>query len=176
MAERVMIFIDGSNLYHSLKNHFGRTDLDISKFCRTLLGRRRLTRIYYYNAKVGYKEEPERYRQQQAFLASVNAIPYCELRLGRLVYTNWPSVPPYEKGTDVQLATDMITHGFKNNYDVAILVAGDNDFVSAIQAVKDNGKHMEVALFGKQGTSRQLRTVADQVISINARLLKDCWK
>jgi len=24
-----MIFIDGSNLYHSLKNHFNRTDLDI---------------------------------------------------------------------------------------------------------------------------------------------------
>ena len=176
MMERVMIFIDGSNLYHSLKNHFGRTDLDIGKFCRQLLGRRKLTRIYYYNARVGQKEEPERYKQQQAFFASINAIPYSELRLGRLVYTNWPTVPPYEKGTDVQLATDMITHSFKGNYDVAILVAGDNDYVSAIQAVKDNGKHIEVALFGKQGTSRQLRMVADRIIPISSRLLKDCWK
>ncbi|MFH1169163.1 MAG: NYN domain-containing protein [Chloroflexota bacterium] len=176
MADRVMIFIDGSNLYHSLKNHFGRTDLDIGKFCRKLLGRRSLVRIYYYNAKVGMKEEPERYRHQQAFFASVNAIPYTELRLGRLVYNNWPSSPPYEKGTDVQLATDMITHSFKNNYDLAVLVAGDNDYVSAIQAVKDNGKHIEVALFGKEGTSRQLRGVADQVIAINSRLLKGCWK
>ncbi len=174
--ERVMIFIDGSNLYHSLKNHFGRTDLDIGKFCRKLLGRRRLIRIYYYNARVGQKEEPERYKQQQAFFASVNAIPYSELRLGRLVYTNWPSVPPYEKGTDVQLATDMITHSFKNNYDVATLVAGDNDFVSALQAVKNNGKHVEIALFGRQGSSRQLRTVADKIITINSRLLGDCWK
>ena len=176
MAERVMIFIDGSNLYHSLKNHFGRTDLDIGKFCHKLLGRRRLVRIYYYNAKVGLKEEPERYRQQQSFFAGVNTISYCELRLGRLVYTNWPTVPPYEKGTDVQLATDMITHGFKNNYDVAILVAGDNDFVGALQAIKDNGKHVEIALFGKEGTSRQLRTVADKIISINTRLLDGCWK
>ena len=176
MDERVMIFIDGSNLYHSLKNHFGRTDLEIGKFCQKMLAKRRLTRIYYYNAKVGIKEEPERYRHQQAFFASVGAIPYTELRLGRLVYNNWPTTPPYEKGTDVQLATDMITHSFKNNYDVAILVAGDNDYVSAIQAVKDNGKHIEVALFGKEGTSRQLRMVADKIIAINARLLTGCWK
>lgn len=174
--ERVMIFIDGSNLYHSLKGIYRRTDLDIGRFCRKILGRRKLIRIYYYNAKVGFKEEPERYRHQQAFFAGVNAIPYLELRLGRLVYANWPNVPPYEKGTDVQLTADMLTHSFKNNYDVAILVAGDTDFVSALQAVKDNGKNVEVALFGKIGTSQQLRRVADRVISINARLLKGCWK
>ena len=177
MGERVMIFIDGSNLYHSLKNYFKRTDLDIGKFCRKLLGRRQLVRIYYYNAKVGQRQEPELYKQQQAFLSGINSIPYTELRLGRLVYTsNWPTVPPYEKGTDVQLATDMITHSYKGNYDVGILVAGDNDFAGAVQAVKDNGKHVEVALFGKQGTSQQLRAAADRVISINSRILKDCWK
>jgi uncharacterized LabA/DUF88 family protein len=177
MGERVMIFIDGSNLYHSLRNYFKRADLDIGRFCRKLLNRRQLIRIYYYNAKVGQKQEPELYKQQQAFFAGINAIPYTELRLGRLVYTsNWPSAPPYEKGTDVQLATDMITHSYKSNYDVAILVAGDNDFAGAVQAVKDNGKHVEVALFGKQGTSQQLRAAADRVITINARLLKDCWK
>ena len=171
-----MIFIDGSNLYHSLKNIFGRTDLDIGKFCQRLLRRRKLIRIYYNNAKVGIKEEPERYRHQQAFFAGINAIPYSELRLGRLVYTNWPSVPPYEKGIDVQLTTDMLTHSYKNNYDVATLVAGDNDFVPALQALKDTGKHVEVALFGRGGTSRQLRGVADRVIMLNARMLHGCWK
>jgi len=175
-TDRVMIFIDGSNLYHSLKGFFKRTDIDIGKFCNKLLDKRRLIRIYYYNAKVGYKEEPERYRDQQKFFASVTAVPYTELRLGRLVYNNWPTAPPYEKGVDIQLATDMITHSFKNNYDVAILVAGDNDYVGAIQSVKDNGKNLEVALFGKERTSMQLRKVTDRVITINARLLKGCWK
>jgi len=174
-TEKVMIFIDGSNVYHSLKNIHGRTDLDMSKFCRKLLGRRKLVRMYYYNAKVGFKEEPERYRQQQSFLNSVSSITYSELRLGRLVYNNWPSVPPYEKGIDVQLATDMITHSFKNNYDVGILVGGDNDFVGALQAIKENGKHIEVALFGKKGSS-QLRNVSDKIITLNGRFLKDCWK
>ena len=176
MEDRVMIFIDGSNLYHSLKNFFKRTNIDMGKFCQKLLEKRRLIRIYYYNARVGRKEEPERYTHQEAFFAGVSAIPYTELRLGRLVYINWPNVPPYEKGVDIQLATDMITHGFKNNYDVSILVAGDNDYVGALQAVKDNGKNVEVALFGKERTSMQLRKVADRVITLNARLLGGCWK
>ena len=175
-TDKVMIFIDGSNLYHSLKSFFRRTDLDIGKFCNKLLDKRRLIRIYYYNARVGLKEEPERHHDQQKFFNSVEAIPYCELRLGRLVYNNWPSAPPYEKGVDILLATDMITHGFKNNYDVTILVAGDNDYVGALQAVKDNGKNVEVALFGKERTSFQLRKVADKVIDINKRLLGKCWK
>jgi len=175
-TDRVMIFIDGSNLYHSLKNFFKRTDIDVGKFCNKLLDKRRLIRIYYYNARVGQKEEPERYRDQQNFFAGITAIPYTELRLGRLVYNNWPGTPPYEKGVDILLATDMITHSFKNNYDVAILVAGDNDYVGAIQAVKDNGNNLEVALFGKERTSMQLRKVTDKVITINARLLNKCWK
>jgi len=175
-TDRVMIFIDGSNLYHSLKEHFRRTDIDIGKFCHKLLEKRRLIRIYYYNARVGRREEPERYRDQQAFFTNVGAIPYCELRLGRLVYINWPNAPPYEKGVDIQLTTDLLTHSFKNNYDAAILVAGDSDYVGAIQAVKDNGKNTEVALFGKERTSRPLREVADKVITIDGRLLRGCWK
>jgi uncharacterized LabA/DUF88 family protein len=174
--DRVMIFIDGSNMYHSLKSHFKRADLDIGRFCNKLLDKRRLVRTYYYNAKVGMKEEPERYKDQQKFFTSIAAIPYTELRLGRLVYNNWPNSPPYEKGVDIQLATDMITHSFKNNYDVTVLVAGDTDYVGALQAVKDNGKNVEVALFGKERTSLQLRKVSDRVVTIDGRLLKNCWK
>ncbi len=174
-TERVMMFIDGSNLYHSLKGFFKRTDIDIGKFCQKLLGRRRLIRIYYDNARVGRQEEPERYRDQQAFFDSVSAIPYCELRLGRLVYSNWPNSPPYEKGVDVQLTTDLLTHAFKNNYDVSVLIAGDTDFVGALQAVKDNGKNVEVALFGKERTSRPLREVADKIVEVDGRFLRGCW-
>lgn len=176
MAERVMFFIDGSNLYHSLKHFFNRADINIAELCRKILNRRQLVRIYYFNAQVGKKEEPERFKDQQAFFTGVAAIPYCELRLGRLVYNNWPNSPPYEKGVDIQLATDMITHSFRDNYDVAVLVAGDSDYVGAIQAVKDNGKHVEIALFGKEQTSRPLRTVGDKIIALSTRFLSNCWK
>ncbi|MCL2679149.1 MAG: NYN domain-containing protein [Dehalococcoidia bacterium] len=172
-----MIFIDGSNMYHSLKSYFKRTDVDLALFNQKLLEKRRLVRVYYYNAVVGKVEEPERFKDQEKYFQIVASIPYTELRLGRLVYTNaWPNSPPFEKGVDVQLATDMITHAYKNNYDVAILVAGDNDYVGAMQAVKDNGKHVEVALFGQERTSRQLRDVADRVIPIDGYLMRGCWK
>jgi len=171
-----MVFIDGSNMYHSLKSHFRRTDIDIGRFCHKLVGKRRLVRIYYYNAQVGQKEEPDRYKDQKKFFDSVHATPYTELRLGRLVYFNWPGTPPYEKGVDIMLATDMITHSYKGNYDTAILVGGDSDYVGAVQAVKDNGKNLEVALFGSERTSVPLRTVADRVIQIDGRLLKGTWK
>ncbi len=174
--ERVMVFIDGSNMYHSLKSFFNRTDIDFGKFCAKLIGHRHLVRTYYYNARVSRKEEPERYISQVQFFDSVADIPYTELRLGHLVYNNWPSTPPYEKGVDVQLATDMLTHSFKNNYDTAILVAGDNDFVPSLQAVKDMGKHIEVALFGKEETSQELRRVADKILPITPKLLAECWK
>jgi uncharacterized LabA/DUF88 family protein len=93
-----------------------------------------------------------------------------------LVYINWPNVPPYEKGVDIMLTTDFLTHSFKDNFDIAILVTGDSDYVGAIQAVKDNGKNVEVALFGKEQSSRPLREVADRVITIDGRLLRGCWK
>jgi hypothetical protein len=63
-----MVFIDGSNLYHSLKGNFQRTDIDIGKFVKKIVEKRRLVRIYYYNAIVGWREEPDRFRDQQAFL------------------------------------------------------------------------------------------------------------
>lgn len=174
--ERVMVFIDGSNLYHSLKQFFNRTDLDIGKFCQKLIEKKRLVRNYYYNATVGMKQEPERYRRQQAFLSSVQSVPYTELRLGRLVYNNWPGTPPYEKGIDIMLTTDLLTHSFKKNFDTAILVAGDTDYVGAIQAVKNNGQNVEVALFVQENGSKPLRDVADRVLNIDGKLLRNCWK
>ena len=176
MPDRVMVYIDGSNLYHSLNEAAGRTDLDFSKFSQKLVGsHRQLVRTYYYNAPVDQTKEPDRYRGQQRFFQAVKRIDYFEVRLGRLVYRNWPSVPPYEKGVDIRLGTDMLVHGFARNYDVAILVSGDTDFADAVQAVKDRGLHVEVALFNPAGSQR-LRDVVDKVTPVDLSFLSDCWR
>jgi uncharacterized LabA/DUF88 family protein len=174
-TSRVMIYIDGNNLYHSLKDKFGKTNLNFEAFCSKLVGTRHLVRIYYYNAPVDQTKEPERYKDQQKFFDKMRRIPYLELRLGRLIYRNWPNEPSYEKGIDVKVATDLLVHGFRGNYDVVILVSGDTDFADALQAVKDQGKHVEIALFGPGWTSQHLRDVADKVILIDAEFLSDCW-
>src|SRR3990172_8873717 len=176
MSERVMIYIDGSNLYHSLKTECGRTDLDFRGLALALAGQRNLVRSYYYNAPKDQVQEPDQYTRQQQWFDYIRQVPYTELRLGRLVYRGWPKIPPYEKGVDVRLATDMLVHGFRNNYDTAILVSGDNDFSDALQAVKELGKHVEVALFGSGRSSQQLRAEADKVLLIDAAFLAKCWR
>ena len=173
---RVMVFIDGSNLYHSLRESYGRTDIDFLKLCTTLAGGdRQLVRGYYYNATVDQSHEPERYSSQQRFFSHLRRVPKLEVKLGTLVYRNFPAVPPFEKGIDVRLATDMLLHAFRGNYDVAILASGDTDFADAIQAVKDMGRTVEVALFGTSNSSRRLRDVADDVISLAPPFLDDLW-
>lgn len=175
--EKVCIYIDGSNLYHSLKNTCGRTNLDFAKFCQKLTGGRKLIRTYYYNAPVDQAKEATRYADQQRFFNYVESLAYTELRLGRLVYRNWSKgEPPYEKGVDVRLATDMLVHAVHANYDTAILVSQDTDFADAVQALKDWGKQVEVALFGSGRTSQRLRTVADKVVTITPAFLNDCWR
>jgi uncharacterized LabA/DUF88 family protein len=172
--ERVMIFIDGNNLYHELKGHYGRSDLDFARFCQKLAGNRTLVRTYYYNAPVDRSREPDRFSRQEKFFRSLQRLPYFELRLGRLVYFDWPRQSPIEKGVDVKLSTDMVVHAFRNSYDTAILISGDTDYSAALQAVKDQGKHVEVGLFGRQ-TSMHLREISDRTIDINKKFLSGCW-
>lgn len=175
-TERVMIFIDGNNLYHELKGHYGRADIDFTKFCKKLAGTRRLVRTYYYNSIVDEEREPERHSRQEGFIESLQSLPYFELRFGRLVYFDWPRQPPIEKGVDVKLATDMIVHAFRGSYDTAILVSGDTDYAAALQAVKDQGKHVEVVLFGREkGTSQHLREISDRIQEISRGFLRGCW-
>lgn len=65
-----------------------------------------------------------------------------------------------EKGIDIMLATDLLYFGWNDFYDVAVLVSGDADFAYAMQAVKNMGKHVEVAYF-EGGISKDLLDVAD---------------
>ena len=176
MTDRVMIYIDGSNVYHSLKKIYGYTNLDFEAFTKKLAGRRQLVRVYYYNAPVDHTKEAERYKEQQTFFNRMRRIPYLEVRLGRLVYRNWPAEKAYEKGIDVKKATDMLGQAYRDLYDVAILVSGDNDFADALQAIKDTGKHVEVALFGDVWSSQHLRDAADKAVRIDKKFLTGCWK
>ena len=173
--DRVAVYIDGSNIYHSLRTVANRTSLDFLAFARKLAGGRRLHRIYYYNALIDQVREPDRYREQQRFLHALQRVDYVEVRLGRLIYREGTPAAPYEKGIDIKIATDMLVHGVRRNYDVAVLVSGDTDFGDALQAIKDLGLHVEVALLRGAGSSRVLRDIADRVVEVDQSFLGDCW-
>src|SRR3972149_9420147 len=98
MTDRVMIYIDGSNVYHSLKDQFKRTNLNFERFCERLVDKRLLIRTYYYNAPVDPTKEPQRHEEQQKFFDRMRRIPYMEVKLGRVGYRNWPPEAACERG------------------------------------------------------------------------------
>jgi len=172
MEDRLAIFIDGSNLYHALRSNLGRYDLNFAEFASKLCGLRRLFRIYYYNVLQDPGQRAEGYREQQEFLNALRETPYLEVRLGG---TKLAQGIPVEKGIDVMLATDLLQFAWNDLYDVAVLVSGDSDFAYALQAVKNMGKHVEVAYF-ESSVSRDLLDVADNRHLLNRSFFKGLWK
>jgi uncharacterized LabA/DUF88 family protein len=57
---------------------------------------------------------------------------------------------------------------------VAVLVSGDSDFAYALQAVKNMGKHVEVAYF-ESGASKDLLSVADNRYLLNRSFFSGLW-
>ncbi|MGD0855970.1 MAG: NYN domain-containing protein [Dehalococcoidia bacterium] len=171
MKDRVIIFIDGSNLYHSLKNNFKRVDLNFAEFTKKLVGPRHLIRTYYYNVLQEPVQRTEGVREQQDFLETLRKTPYLELRLGT---TKLSQGVPVERGIDVMLATDLLYFASNNSYDIAILVSGDSDFGYTLQVVKNMGKHVEVAYF-ENAASRDLLNSADTLHELDRKFFTGLW-
>ena len=171
MEERVAIFIDGSNLYHALEGNFRRHDLNFTAFADKLRGARNLFRIYYYNVLQDPNQNLDSFRQQQEFLDALRKTHYLEVRLGS---TKLSQGVPVEKGIDIMLATDLLRFAWNDAYDTAILVSGDSDFAYALQAVKNAGKHIEVAYF-ESGVSKDLLDIVDNWHLLNRDYLQDLW-
>ncbi len=170
-SERVGIFIDGSNLYHSLEENCGRADLDFEGFVYKLLGGRSLFRTYYYNILQDGDRKPQGAQEQQKFFASLYSIPRLEVRLGTTKYRGDQLV---EKGVDIMLATDLLQYAWDDLYDVAILVSGDGDFTYAVKAVKDTGKYVEIAAF-PSNLSWDLAQMADDRHFFDQDSFRDLW-
>jgi len=172
MEDRVAIFIDGSNLYHALRDNCGRVDLNFAEFTNKLCGTRRLFRTYYYNVLQDPSQRPDGYREQQEFLDVLRKTPYLEVRLGTTKLLQGILV---EKGIDIMLATDLLHFAWNDLYDVAVLVSGDGDFAYALQAAKNMGRHVEVAYF-ESNVSRDLLEVADNRHPLNRDFFKGLWR
>jgi len=163
--KRVMIFIDGSNLYHALKERHGKAGIAFEHLAASLVGAERdLVRVYYYNAPVNAAEVPAQAKAQQRFFSALRRQDYFEIRLGRL--EKRPNGAVVEKGVDVLLATDMVAAGFRNQFDVAVLVSGDGDFAAAVQIVKDLGKHVELAFPRCRARANRLVDECDKVVEL----------
>ena len=91
-------------------------------------------------------------------------------RAGAITYNLFEKQLKQEKAVDVKLASDMIM--LRDIYDVAIILSGDQDYVPAVEVVKDSGKRVINVAFltrgGKRlpGGARRLNQVTDWSIDI----------
>lgn len=87
MADRAVVFIDGNNWFHSLRN-VGverRILLDYQKISEKLLGPRQWVATRYYIGQISQQANPALYAQQRSFLASLERTdPRISICLGRI--------------------------------------------------------------------------------------------
>ena len=74
------------------------------------------------------------------------------------------------KRVDISLATEMLTHAHRDNYEVAVLVAGDEDYVPLVEALAAEGIVVWLA-FVESGLSSKLKLKADRYIDLSKVLL-----
>jgi len=146
-CKRVMIFIDGSNLYHITKALLPDkkpNDFNFEKFVKYLAGDRNLIRTYYYNVPLDIMRNLNAYMKQQKFFDKIQRIPNFTFILCRMQKRKVDGKVIYEvKEDDIHLAVDIVKLAYNDAYDTAILVSSDGDFVPAIEAVQEKGKEIE---------------------------------
>ena len=171
IIKKVMVFIDGGYIRKKVFEKYNKDTLDYQKFGQFLSmnypaisrGNIDLIRINYYdgmpslddlekfknetpeNLKKREEKIKERIEIQKKYLDKISMTNNCDVKKGRLVMKGDLSFE--QKGTDTKIATDMISKAYLGQYDVAILVTSDTDFIEVIEEVKTAGAIVVGAYF-----------------------------
>ena len=173
--KKIAIYIDGSNLYFSVKKTF-QYKVNIEKFCIKLTGNNELIKINYYIAPVERLSKPEMYIEQQRFLEKIKKIDKLKIIFGRLEKRKRDGEIYYvEKASDVNLALDLALDAEKGIYDEAYIVSNDGDFSGAVLAAKSFGRNVVyVAIGNKKSISHHLKKVASRTFFISKEFIEGC--
>lgn len=151
--QRVGVFIDAQNLYHSAKNLYN-SKVNFGEVLKRGLGERSLIRAlaYVITSEAG---------DEQGFFEALT-------KLG--IETKTKDLQIFSSGNmkgdwDVGIAVDAISMAPK--LDTIILISGDGDFVPLVEYLKINkGCQVEVVSFGKS-SSQKLKEIADDFIDLD---------
>ena len=79
------------------------------------------------------------------------------------------------KAVDIALAKDMLSHAFLGNYEAAVLVTGDGDYVPLVEEVQHQGKRVVLWFFRGSSLNPALLRVVDDFYDITKGFL-DLWQ
>ena len=167
---RVSVFIDGRNFYHEAKNlKKGGLKIRLQDIVDKLVGNRELVTAYYYNARLDKKYDPEKYESHNKFIEIVKSFPKF-----RVVLCDWRKITEEDgtvrydtKGDDVHLAHDLLMGAVRDEYDIAVIVSGDADFIPILKTVREEYKKKVGNAFFRRTSSYKLRKACDFSLSLN---------
>lgn len=139
--ERVIVFIDGFNLYFGMTSTYPDIKwLNLELLAQNLLKpHQTLVGVKYFTSLVS--NDPNKEKRQRAYLSAL------KMTNTTIIYGHYKSKPKScfschhtwndneEKMTDVNIAVHMLTDAMDDLYDTAMLISGDSDLVPPIKVI-----------------------------------------
>jgi uncharacterized LabA/DUF88 family protein len=186
--KRVIVYIDGYNLYEGMKDQGWRKFLwlDLKKFSQSLLiENQKLKWIKYFTTRVTH--DLSRQRRQSTFIDALSTIENMRFFYGNFkpdtkICDRCKAIVYFsaEKQTDVNISTQMLTDAFNDEFDTAILITGDSDQVPTIVQIRNLNKDKEkdkektvVVAFPPMRESDELAKVATTSYRIVKKKFRD---
>jgi hypothetical protein len=192
---RVITYIDGFNLYYSIKRLYQSENtpypenawreaiwLDLVKLSESFLTHNQeLVAVKYFTARI--TKPAKKYHRQNTYLEALATLDKYRLFLGEYYYNTqecwychreFPN--PKEKKSDVNLATEILIDAIDDNYDTAILVAADSDYETPLEVIKNRFPEKRIIVeFVKETFSYRLAELAKPyVFKIDRDRLASC--
>ena len=181
MTQRVTTYIDALNLYHGLRAIGWQHCLwlDIYQFSLNILGKnQRLEKVHYFTTEVLYDHQDKyKVKRHRTYLQALSEFNEAHIhrghykthygyykknkRLHQECGKNHKFVE--EKMTDVNIATNLLCDAHDDLFDVAIVISGDSDLVSAVEAIRTRFQNKEaVVYFPPRRISPRLKAAASR--------------
>ena len=154
---KLMIFIDGSNLYHETDRYQRGMRIDFEKLRDALSTGYDLVRTFYYASRPANPAA-----EQEGFFKKMGYLGFkTRIKPLRETYGENGRRDLREKGVDVALATDLVANGMRRSFDWALIVSGDQDYCEAIEQVQSQGLRIQVTFF-RHAMADELKLKADR--------------
>jgi uncharacterized LabA/DUF88 family protein len=163
--KRVLVVIDGSNLYYKLKDLKLKklVEFNYAGLVKSLVNNKSSLKIKYYIGAVRTdttKKSLKMFASQRKLLANLKK-QKIEYFLGYLLKSDDTY---HEKGVDVQMVVDMLKGAYKNEYDQFVLVSSDSDLMPAIEAAQNEGKEVVYIGFKHQPSYALLKSCKKSIL------------
>lgn len=157
MSKRCVAYVDGHNFYHgAIKGNGDLKWLDLRAMCEQMVKRSNLVAVKYYTARVvDLPDDPGQSQRQDIYMQAVTAsgVEIIEGKFQRrdknvMVRATGKIMKARiyeEKGTDVNLAVDLVTDALGGSIDRALVICNDSDLQRAVDRTMQSGVDVFVA-------------------------------